>query len=209
MAELDRTHRGRRSPLRLLAGAACLLLVVVGLLRPTGASWTADAEVDAGRLVSGRLDVTVAAGTGPDGTSVTAGALGVSDLLPGDSRAVQVTVRNASASAPFVFTVRGRATTTQLRDALRVRVWADATARTSGSSATGWTGSCDAGAPLAAETALGVTDASLSSSVVGPVAPGGTRGLCLRVSVPADAPTSAQGAAGRLVLTVDARSVRR
>lgn len=210
MPESTRAHRGDRgSPWLLVAVVCVLLLVVTGVMRQTGASWTTDADVDAGPITSGRLDLTVAADSGPDGKAVQAAGLAVSDLLPGDSRAVLLTVRNASGEAPLAFTLHGRASNTALGDALGVRVWVDATSRTSGSSATGWTGSCDGGTALGGDTVLGSTDTALSASTVGPLAPGATRRLCVRVSVPTDAPTSAQGVSGRVVLTVGATSVRR
>jgi hypothetical protein len=206
VAEHSRGHRDARSPLVLLGTAACVLLVVSGVLRPTGASWTADAEVDAGSLAASSLDVTVAADGGPAGSSVAAETLGVSDLLPGDSRAMQLTVRNASARAPMAFTVRGRATSAALGAAVRLRVWTDASAASSGSSATGWSGSCSGGTPVTGEVSLGATDGDVVTTPVGPLAPGAERRLCVRMSLPADAPTSARGVDGRLVLTVDGRA---
>jgi hypothetical protein len=181
---------------------AVVATVLIAHLPGTGAFWAGGTTVDAGPVSSGRLDVKVAADGSAAGDSVTLGSFGLSDMLPGDSRAATITVTSASIEAPLSFDVRARATTAGLGDVLRIQLW-------EGGSTVGWSGTCSGGTALGAESTLGLSDATLTSSRVGPLQPGATRTLCVRVSLPATAPASAQGLSSTISLSFDAVSVAR
>lgn len=203
-------HRGtpRRSRLPLVA-AVLVVVAILSLLtvRLTQASWTAADTVAPGPLAAGNLQVELsptAGGTYSD--TITIPGFGLGDMLPGDSRAATVSVRNSSAQAPLTFRVRGRATTAELATALRVQVWLGGTATNTGSTTTGYSGSCSSTTSLGPQAALAVTDVPLTSGSVGPLAPGAAQTVCVRVLLPADAPQTAQGRSSVITLTVDARS---
>lgn len=203
-------HRGARRRSRLPYLAVVLVAVaVVSLLtvRFTEASWTGADVVAPGPLAAGNLQVQLSptpGGTASD--SVTLGGFGIGDMLPGDSRAAIVSVRNSSVQTPLTFRVRARATTADLATALRIQVWLGGTASSTGSSTTGYSGSCSSTTALGPQTALAVTDTSLTTGSTGPLAPAATQDVCVRVSLPADAPQQAQGRSSTITLTVDARS---
>jgi hypothetical protein len=188
---------------------AVVATVLIAHLPGTGAFWAGGTTVDAGPVSSGRLDVKVAADGSAAGDSVTLGSFGLSDMLPGDSRAATITVTSASIEAPLSFDVRARATTAGLGDVLRIQLWEGGSASSTGSSTVGWSGTCSGGTALGAESTLGLSDATLTSSRVGPLQPGATRTLCVRVSLPATAPASAQGLSSTISLSFDAVSVAR
>ncbi len=203
-------HRARSGSRRLILPSALVVLAAVGLVGGggvTGAYWTESTSVPAGVVSAASLDVTV---NGEADDDVTLSGLAVADLLPGESRAANISVANISQQAPVRLSVQGRATGT-LAPALRVELFDGGTATNVGNGSVGYSGSC-AGTAVAGPTALGPADATLvsvaDSDARPAIAPGATRSLCVRVSLPATAPDSFSQT-GTIILTVTGRSVVR
>lgn len=203
-------HRARPGARRLMAPATLLVAVVLGLTwggGVTGAYWTESATVSPGTVEAGTLDV-VLNGDSDDDVSLT--GLAVADLLPGESRAATIAVANVSQQAPVRLSVQGRASGT-LAPALRVQLFDGGTATNTGNGSTGYSGACS-GTSVAGPSALTASDSTLVSVAASDARPaiaaGGTRSLCVRVSLPATAPESFSQSA-TIVLTVTGRSVVR
>ena len=207
-------HRGgRRSTAWRVGGVAAVVSVLVAIaltsVGTTGAYWVGQTTVDPGTVRTGTLDVTLSPEGGAQGNAITLSGFGLGDMLPGDSRAAVITVRNSSVAAPLEYSVRGRATTAGLGDALRVQLTAGGTASNTGTTSTGYSGTCAGGSVIGPETTLALTDTALTTAPVGPLAPAGTRNICVRVSLPATAAQTAQNKTSVITLTFDARSVLR
>jgi predicted ribosomally synthesized peptide with SipW-like signal peptide len=196
-------RRGRRlGGLVLMALTACLtLLGATG----TAAYWSVDDTVSPATLRAGTLDVVL---NGDADDDVALATLDVPDLLPGDSRAATLTVVNASDRARLRYTVTGQGSGLLLPN-LRVELYTG-TATNTGSTTTGYASGCS-GAVLTGPVTLTTASTSLlgvaASDARPALAPTNGETLCVRVSLPVDAPQVAQGRSGAVSFLVTGRSV--
>jgi len=196
-------RRGRRLGwLVLIAATACLtMLGATG----TAAYWSTDDSISPGTLQAGTLDVVL--NDDPD-DDVALTTLNVPDLLPGDSRAATLTVVNASDRARLRYSVTGQGSGLLLPN-LRVELYTG-TATNTGSTTTGYASACS-GALLTGPVTLTTTSTSLldvaASDARPSLAPTSGETLCVRVSLPVDAPQVAQGRSGAVSFLVTGRSV--
>lgn len=182
----ERTRGARRRPLTalLLAGA-----VLLGLTGGPGtlAYWNDTETVQGGVVTAGSLDLTVEGVQGP----YTWAGLQMSDLVPGESVAAELTIQNAG-TTPFTVVLTGTAT-----GGLAPHV--TATAYVGGTATSDETypraETCEGAAPGTAGT-LGATARPLTSPVtVGvPTGPGtGEATLCVVLALPPTTAPAAQG----------------
>ncbi|MDN4161612.1 TasA family protein [Nocardioides abyssi] len=200
-------HRAQRQPRRgrtavaiasLLAG----VLVLVGG-QGTFAFWTDEASVGGATIQAGTIDLKV---NGKDSHITT--TLGMAAMVPGDSVAEVITLRN-SGSAGLTYTLTGGlsgadALAFATPGALRLRIVENGVRSVSGSTAT-----CSGGNEILSRV-LQLSGASLLGGPRGPVAAGQEAAtLCFEVSMATSltaAPSSLQGKSTTLTLTFTASS---
>lgn len=195
--------RGRDGRPVLIAASLSLALLTTWNVQTTGALWTSSASVEAGGIEHGTLDLQWNAETDDD---LTLTGFALSGMYPGDSRAVTINAANASDGSPMAYTVYARGTNPNLAG-LTVQVFLGGTATNGGSAQAGYTSSCS-GTALATAQAVGTSDAAVGE-IAGPLAPGSTHTLCVRVQLAATSPASAQGQSGQIILTAIARQLER
>jgi hypothetical protein len=198
-----RARLSMRPPL-ILAAVMLAAVVLVPDGPTTDARWTDQASAELGAIEHGTLDLLW---NGQASDTLTLSDLALGGMLPGDSRAVTINGRNDSAEAPLSYTVYARATNPNLATPLTVQLFLDGAATNSGSATTGYSGTCT-GTSLGAARPMSTGDAAVGT-IAGPLAPGSTHTLCVRVAMATDAPLTAQGQTGQIVLTALARSMDR
>ena len=178
-----RSHGPRRSG-RVRAVLALGLLLGAS---PTGtlASWQSARTVDAGAFVTGTLDLRLrdAGTTVGTGGSFAHADLAATGLLPGESLAVSFPVRN-DGSTPFTWRATATATGT-LAPGLTFTSYVGGTASNSVSLLDVRTGSCGGTASTSGQT-LGATARTVVATQPA-LAAGGTRQVCVLVSLPSGA----------------------
>jgi len=159
-----------RTRFLLACGLAAVLLLGT---RGTLAFWADAAPVAPGTIESGNVDLTL---DGADDTSFS--ALDISGMLPGNSTAAVVTVRNAGQS-PLTYGVDATATDPDgkgLRNALQVRVTGAAAVTGTGSNRT-----CAGSTLPGSGTSFGTGLVPASSRSL---APGAQESVCVQATLP-------------------------
>lgn len=161
---------------KLLLAAFVTALLVLGISGTTQARWSDSGTITGTDLRTGRLDLTV------DGQDAVSGyaALGASTLVPGGSTAGVLTIGNAG-NVPLDYAVSVTGSNADGKGLAAALVTTVTDADTT-------TGATCGGTALGAATTL---------------APGSTDRICVEVRLPSAAPTSLEGAASDLTVTVD------
>ena len=175
----------------------------LGLLSLPGtwALWTDAVGIGGTTLTSGTLDLKV-----DNGDSVTTSTLSMSAMVPGNSSAQVLTLRDAG-TAPLDWTVTGGlggtdAAAYATAGAVKLRLVAGATRSGSGNAAT-----CTGGTVVLASTALtATTSTTLVGTRQGPLASGATSTLCVEITFDAAAPQTLAGLTTTVSLTIAATS---
>ncbi|MBO3665107.1 hypothetical protein [Microbacterium stercoris] len=200
-----RESERERHPWRVPTGIGAVLVAGTLLLwggQTTAATWSGAASAEAGGLTHGTLDLR----WNDDADDAVALAdWGLSGMLPGDSRAVTITVSNPSLASSLAYDVHARATNPALAPQLTLELFLEGTATNTGSAATGFSGSCS-GTSLGSAQPLTTGDAPYGA-VAGPVAPGASHTLCARIVFVSTAPASVQGQTAQVVLTALVRQL--
>lgn len=185
----------RGSWLRSVRVRAALALGTVLCVGTTStlAYWTDSVEVSGTQIVTGTLDLTV---NGADPLTGWAG-LNLSNMVPGNSAAGVLTVRNAG-TVPLTYYADATASG-DLGAALTVKITGD-----SATSGSGQTKTC-------AGTALPNTGTAFGPNLIGSSAnprslnAGASQTICIQATLPAAAPTSLQGATTNVGFTFESR----
>lgn len=197
-------HRAPKPPLRkrLTSVRGRLILAVAGLalipsIAGTYAYWTDSAEISGGQFKTGLLDLAVG-GTSADQLEGPGGTwnyteLHLDDMLPGESVARPLTVRNAG-TTPLSFTAEVWSTTEALFPSLKVSVVPGATHDNAGTKAAGdRAGTCSiGGSPWLSEHSVSTSHFQAPGSPV-LLQPAGTTSLCVRVAFDSNAADTLQG----------------
>lgn len=198
--------RSRRRP-RVLGSArlrALLGLGLVGVLGTTGtfAFWTDDVVISGTTFTAGTLDLQV----NNTDVSVSTTTLGMSIMVPGNTSAEVLTLKN-NGTAPLKWTMTGGLTGTDAAafgtaGALKLTVSAGGTRSGTGNGAT-----CVGGTSLVNVVALTVTTSTgLVTARQGPMAAAGTQTLCFQMTFDGAAPSSLQGKTANATFTVTGTS---
>lgn len=196
------SHRGTRraaGPSVRLRALLALGVLAVASVGGTFAFWTDDATVTGGTFTSGTLDLKV---DGADSHVST--TLSMSAMAPGNTSAEVLAISNGG-NVPLRYSMTGGLSGSDSAlysssSALLLTIVKDGTRSGTGNSAT-----CTGGTTLLAATPLTTSTASLLSAR-GPLAAAGAESLCLQVTMAAAAPTSLQGKATDLNLTLSGTS---
>lgn len=190
-------RRERRVPVRLL-----LVLGLLGLLgvRGTYAFWTDTASVDGTSLTAGTIDIQV-----DSADSITSTTLAMASMVPGSTAAQVISVKN-SGTVPLTYSVTSGLTGVDAgayasTSSLRLTVILGGTRSASGGNAT-----CSGGTPLVSAVGLTSTPSTQVVPRRGPLAVDASESLCVQVGLDAAAPSSLQGKAASLSLSVVASS---
>lgn len=191
--------RGRTRALLCLAAIAAL---AVGT---STAHWTDDVEVSGAAFTSGTLDLVVNDADPYTGAT----ELGISQMVPGNTSAHLLTVKNAG-TVPAKYTLTGGLTgagaalyAAEGARGLRLTIRLGGTVSGTGSART-----CTGGTEVHSLTAL---TATTTTSILGKrpstsLAPGASETLCFEVRFASDAPDSLQGKSADAVFTVTGTS---
>jgi predicted ribosomally synthesized peptide with SipW-like signal peptide len=197
MADRARPERRRPGPLSAIRLRAALALGTVLCIGATGtyAYWSDSVPVEGVTISSGTLDLKI---NGNDSmTNYT--ALSLANMVPGNTTAGVMTVRNAG-TVPldyFADAAAGGA----LGSALAVKVTGDSSVTGSGSSRT------------CAGSALGNTGSSFGNNLVGSrtnprrLQAGASETVCVQATLPANAASSLQGASTNVSFAFSANQV--
>lgn len=186
---------------------ALLGLGLVGVLATTGtfAFWTDDVAITGTTFTAGTLDLQV----NDSDTSVSTTTLGMAVMVPGNTSAEVLTLKN-NGTAPLKWTMTGGLTGTDAgafgtAGSLALTVSAGGTRSGSGNSAT-----CSGGTTLVNEVALTATTTTglvtTRQPVAAAMAPPATQTLCFQVTLDAAAPSSLQGKTASATFTVTGTS---
>lgn len=196
---------GQRRTARVRSGRIRALLslgVALGLGSiSTFAYWTDGVAISGTAFTAGTLDLQV---NNLDAYATT--TLGMSAMVPGNSSAEILTIKNAG-TAKMKYTLSGGLAGTDAAayntaGALKLTVLSGATVSGSGVSAT-----CIGGTSVYPATALtNVTSTAIISTRRGPLAAGGTEALCFQVSFDAAAATTLQGKVATATFTATGTS---
>jgi predicted ribosomally synthesized peptide with SipW-like signal peptide len=185
---------------------AALGLGVVASVGVTGtfAYWTDDAAIGGGTFTSGTLDLQV---NGSDSATTTTLGMSATPMVPGNTSAEVLTIRN-NGTAPLKYTLTGGLTGTDAAAygtaaALRLTVVVNGTRSGTGNAATCTGGSTVYGpAPLTA-----VTTTPIIGTRRGPLNPStGSEPLCFQITFDAAAPSSLQGKTASATFTATGTS---
>lgn len=185
-------------PRHRLVAATAFLLASFALIGGGGtwAYWTASTSISTGPLNAGFMNLTTAAGT----------TFSVNDLTPGESQALEVTIRNEG-TPPVTWTARGsRAASpawTYPGTPLEVHA-SSGSASNVGSYPR--VGQCDGSAPTSGWVDLTTGEAPLTSGDSA-LEPGESVTLCLVIRMKPSAGNDAQNHSGALLLTFDTEQV--
>jgi predicted ribosomally synthesized peptide with SipW-like signal peptide len=193
---------GRSRPLRALL---CLGgLVFAAATTGTYAHWTDDVAISGTTFTSGTIDLRVNSLNAV--TSSTLSMTGGTPMVPGNSSAEVLTLRN-SGTAPLKWTMTGGlggtdAAAYNSAGSLRVRVVVGGTRSGTGNAAT-----CTGGTELVAGAALTTAPGTaIVSNRQGPIAPTATVNVCLQVTLASDAPATLQGKTATATFTLTGTS---
>lgn len=162
----------------------------------TWAHWTDSVVVSGTTLASGTIDLKI-----DNLDAVTSATLSMAAMVPGNTSAQVVTLKNAG-TAPLDYTVAGGlggtdAAAFAAAGAAKVRLVVGATRSGTGNAAT-----CSGGTVLLASTALTAsTGTTLVGTRQGPVAAAGTVSMCVELTFDAAAPQSLAGTTATVTLT--------
>lgn len=209
-------HRAVSSPRRRfrIASVRLRLLLTLGLVLTPGvmgtyAAWTDTATVSGIELKTGTLDLAIGATAGDQltgqGGTWNYTALSLTAMLPGESVAKPITVRNAG-TTPLKYTAAASTTNNTLSPSLKLTVVANGTVGSSGSQATGnRTGSCTGGTPWVTAVPVSTTSGSSSFPAAAVVLqPGATTSICVLVALDGTAPNTMQNQTSTLNLVLHA-----
>lgn len=177
---------------------ALLALGVVGVLAATGstfAAWTDAVDISGTSVTTGTIDLKV---QNLDAVSAYAD-LSVSNLVPGNSIAGALTIRNAG-TAPLKYTATSTSTNPDgkgLASALIVKV-------TNAATVTGTSPAMTCGGTTVAGTGTTLGGSLVSTGRL--LAAGASETLCVQVTLPTTAPSSLQGATTTVGFTFTATS---
>ncbi len=204
-----RPSRRGRAPRRTTSWGSARLrallgLGLVGVLGTSGtfAFWTDDVVIAGTTFTAGTLDLQV----NNTDVSVSTTTLGMSVMVPGNTSAEVLTLKN-NGTAPLKWTMVGGLTGTDAAafdtaGSLKLTVSAGGTRSGSGNSAT-----CTGGTALVSAVALtATTSTSLVSTRQGPLVAAGTQTLCFQVTFDGAAPSSLQGKTTNATFTVTGTS---
>ncbi|MDP3890607.1 TasA family protein [Nocardioides sp.] len=198
----------RRTGFRGSARLRALLGVgLVGVLATTGtfAFWTDDVALTGTNFTAGTLDLQV----NDTDTSVSTTTLGMAVMVPGNTSAEVLTLKN-NGTAPLKWTMTGGLTGADAgafdtAGSLALTVSAGGTRSGSGNSAT-----CSGGTTLVNAVALTATTTTglvtTRQPVAAAMAPTDTQTLCFQVTLDAAAPSSLQGKTASATFTVTGTS---
>lgn len=197
---------------RTRALAALGVLVALGVAT-TSAYWTDSATVTGGTISSGSLDITAGpttgaehlTGTGPSNWDFT--ALSITDMIPNESVARTLVVRN-SGTAPLRFNATVRSTTGDLTSGtsgLQVQVFDQASSATNTGTQAGGdrTGTCTGTQRYSGYVSV-TASASIFPADIDLPTTGASRTLCVRAWLDQAAPNTLQGRSTNVQLTLSA-----
>lgn len=197
-ANTRRTSRHRSGRVRaLLSLGIALGFGAVG----TFAFWTDDVVISGSAFTAGTLDLKV---NNSDAYATT--SLSMSAMVPGNTSAELLTVKNAGTAA-LKYTLTGGLAGTDAAayntaGALKLTILSGATITGSGNSAT-----CTGGTSVYPATALtNVTTTAIIGTRRGPIAAAGTEVLCFQITFDAAAPTGLQGKTATATFTATGTS---
>ncbi|GAA4124777.1 hypothetical protein GCM10022215_32740 [Nocardioides fonticola] len=162
----------------------------------TWAHWTDSVVVSGTTLTSGTIDLKI-----DNLDAVTTTTLSMSAMVPGNTSAQVVTLKNAG-TAPLDYTVAGGlggtdAAAFSSAGAAKLRLVVGGTRSGSGNAAT-----CTGGTVLLASTSLtSTTSTTLVGTRQGPIASAGTVSMCVELTFDANAPQSLAGTTATVTLT--------
>jgi predicted ribosomally synthesized peptide with SipW-like signal peptide len=195
-------HARSRLPRRSVLVRAGLALGVLGLVSVSGtfAFWTDSVAIGGTSVTAGTIDLKV-----NNGDSHTTTTLTMAAMVPGNTSAEVVTVKNGG-TAPLRYNATGGLTGTDAAaygtaGSLKLTLVKDGTRSGTGTSAT-----CTGGTTLTNAAVLTSTTSTEVLALRGPLAAAGTESLCVQVTMAADAPSSLQGKTASLALTMTGTS---
>lgn len=195
--------RARRVRLRDLVRGVLALGILVGLA-PTGtmASWRVTTVLSPASFVTNNLDLRLrdAATTVGPGGSFALATLAPSDLVPGESVAVAVPVRN-DGGAPFTWSASATATG-GLASALKFTTYVGGTATNSTSLLDVRSGSCSGTASTTNRTLSGTATTVVATQPA--LAAGSNVSVCVLLLLPATAATAAAGTSAAITYSFSA-----
>ncbi|WP_157973802.1 SipW-dependent-type signal peptide-containing protein [Desertihabitans aurantiacus] len=180
---------------------ALALAVLLGLSGYTSwAYWQDTAEVRTGSFTAGQLDLQLDSGQAVGlGTGYTKTSIAADDLLPAETLAYPLTVRNVSgAAATYGATVQRGSTWTYDGSSITFRLFAGSPDTSDTSYPRQQTCS---GSPLGAQTFVPASATSVIN-VPRALAPGGSETLCVLVGLDSASANANQGARGTLTLVL-------
>lgn len=203
MAEHRAPRRRRHRSTRSVRVRALLTLgLLVGLVvTGTSAFWTDDVTITGSTFTSGTLDLQV-----NDADSYATTTLGMSLMVPGNTSAEVLTVKN-NGTVPLKYTLTGGLTGTDAAafsadSAVRLTVVAGGSKSGSGNTST-----CTGGTTIYGPTALTTTTTtSLIGTPRGPLAAAGTEALCFQITFSSTAASSLQGKTATATFTATGTS---
>jgi predicted ribosomally synthesized peptide with SipW-like signal peptide len=178
-------------------------IVAGALVTGTYAYWTDDVTITGTSFTAGTLDLQV---NGSDSSTTTTLGMSSTPMVPGNSSAEVLTVRN-NGTVPLKYTLTGGlggtdAATFSAAGALKLTVVSGGTRSGSGNAAT-----CTGGTTIYGPTALtNVTSTAIIGTRRGPIAPSGTEALCFQVTFDANAASSLQGKTATATFTATGTS---
>lgn len=199
-------HRRSRRPLwrsRPVRAVLSLGIVAGALVTGTYAYWTDDVTITGTSFTAGTLDLQV---NGSDSTTTTTLGMSSTPMVPGNTSAEVLTVRN-NGTVPLTYTLTGGLVGTDAgayssAGALKLTIVSGGTRSGSGNVAT-----CTGGTVIHGPTALtNLTSTAIVGTRRGPIAPAGTESLCFQFTFDAAAPTSLQGRTATATFTATGTS---
>lgn len=196
----------QRSILAFLGSARLRALLALGVVLSVGATgtfafWTDDVLISGTSFTSGTLDLQV-----NNADSHTTTTLGMSVMVPGDTSAEVLTLKN-NGTAALKYTLTGGLTGTDAAAyntaaSLKLTIVSGGTKSGSGNSST-----CTGGTTIVNAVALtSTTTTAIIGTRRGPLAAAGTEALCFQVTLDAAAPSSLQGKTATATFTATGTS---
>lgn len=170
------------------------------------AYWNASATAPGTSLTAGRLDLTINGNLPGFGGTFANTAMSATGLIPTESVAFQVTLQNAG-NVRFRVTATGLATGgLSVASGLQFSVHPGGTAANAGTAAAGTRSGTCSGAATFGPAPLNSSQAVIAAPGV-LIAPAGAVPLCIRVALPASAPTALQGQSASATFSFSASQV--
>lgn len=200
--------RGRWwTSVRLRAALSLGVLVGFGAVG-TAAYWTDQATLASTTFTAGTLDLTLDGNLSGQGGSYTKSSLTLTDMIPGESVAVTVSVQN-SGTVGLKYTASAY-NTGGLASGLRWTVVANSTSSNSGSASSGnRAGSCSSGTTTASSVTLSTSSGSPTTVIGTPrtLASSASENVCIIAALSSSADNSLQGQSATGTFVFDAAQV--